>query len=53
MRAIYWILLSYVCVYVAAHIENKTRTQREISGFMFLISLLSLIVSVVFAVLGK
>ncbi len=53
MRAIYLILLSYVCVYVATQGSNKTRTQREFSGLMLLISLLSLIISVVFAVLGK
>lgn len=52
MRSIYCVLFSFVCMYIAVNIKKSERIYREFAGFLFLISLFSLIASTVCAIFG-
>ena len=52
MRAIYCVLFSYVCMYIATHIKKEKRKWREFCGFLVIVALCSLIISIVCAVIG-
>lgn len=46
MRAIYCVLFAYVCMYIATHIKGNERKLNEFRGFMVIMALLALIVSI-------
>ena len=52
MRAIYFVLFSYVCMYIAVHMNKNERKWKEFCGFMVLMALGSLLVSIGCAVIG-
>lgn len=52
MRAIYCVLFSYVCTYIATHIKGNERNRSEFRGLMVIIAFLALIVSIGCAIVG-
>lgn len=52
MRAIYYVLFSYVCMYIATHIKGSERKRNEFRGFIAIMALGSLIASIGCAIVG-
>lgn len=52
MRAIYCVLFSYVCMYIATHMKGNERKWNEFRGFMVIMALLGLVVSIGCAIVG-
>lgn len=52
IRSIYCVLLSYVLIYIGVHINKKERRKREFAGFLFLMSLITLPISIICAIFG-
>lgn len=53
MRAIYFVLLSFLIFYIGIHIRNKSKFHLRIRGLTIIVSLLFLVVSFILALLGK
>ena len=52
MKAIYCVLLSFVCLYIAANSNKKDKSIRTLAGFFIMISFISLIASIIFMIIG-
>lgn len=50
MKSIYYILLSYVCMYVALHIKKEEISWRAFAGLLGLMSYASIFISIVCAI---